>query len=251
VSGRVLGSDGQAISGATVYLDGKVQGGGLFTSARLTTDADGKFDGLQTLPSDPSSELNLWVVPPTRSTSGILHTAVTVTSAGGFLREVRCPDRVPVQGQVKSPDGKDYAGVKVKARALSALEPGQSVSSLEAETSTDENSTYTLHLDPGVWRLDFTPPDAGPHASRLVTVRPDLLSTGGNKILSVPEFNLSKGRTVTGTVTAQSATAVAPAPYAQVRYFRVVTVDRRRSSELLAETVCDDQAGYSVSLPTR
>jgi len=254
VSGRLLGSDGSPIASATVYLEGQVSGGGFFTSARVTSDLDGKFSGLATLPSDPLNPFTLWAVPSARSNSGVLRTAVKVTAAGGFLGEFSCPDRVPVQGQVKRPDGRDYAGVKVKAHALSALEPGQSVSSLEVETTTDENSAYTLHLDPGVWRLDYIAPEPMPRASREVTVRADVSSLGGNKILTVPPLQFSKGRTVIGTVTAlpnAAASLATKVPFAAVRYFRVATVNGHGTSELLAEIICDDQAGYSVSLPAR
>ena len=180
VSGKAVGSDGNAIAGATVYLDGKVQGGGTFTSASVKTDSTGAFT-LHTLASYPSGELSLWVVPPATSLSGQVRTAVTVTADGGFLREVTCPDRVPVQGQVRWPDGRDFPGVKVVARAVAPLDGGLPPPSLKVETTTNENSQFTLHLDPAVWQLDFIPPESLPLASRQVTVRAELLATGGNK----------------------------------------------------------------------
>jgi hypothetical protein len=237
-----------------VYLDGKVPGGGHFTSASVKTAADGKFEGLLTLPSDPFGEMVLWAVPPARSSAGRLRAPVTVTQAGGFLKELRCPDRVPVQGQVRRPDGRDFPGVRVEARAVAPLEPGGTLPSVKVETTTDENSSYTLYLDPAVWRLDFIAPEPLPRASRQVTVKAELSSTAGNKIVQVPAFNFSKGRTVTGTIRgfpSRSATELVLTPYASVRFYRVVTVEGRKTAELLAEGVSDGQASYSVVLPTR
>ena len=70
----------------------------------------------------------------------------------------------------------------------------------------------------------------------------------------MPAFNLSKGRTVTGKISgypSADATSLVPTPYASVRFYRVAPVDGRTVSELIAETVSDDQAGDTVVLPTR
>lgn len=255
VSGRVVGSDGNPIEGATVYLDGKVQGGGTFTSASVKTDATGAFSGLQTLASDPTGELALWAVPPAKSVSGQLRMAVTVTPSGGSLGDLRCPDRVPVQGQVHRPDGRDFPGVKVVAHAVGTADGALPPPSLKVETTTDDNATFTLRLDPGVWKLDFIPPplEGLPLASRQVTVKAELLATGGNKTISMPPLTISKGRTVTGTVTLYPSAGAAPVPvpYASVHYFRVTTIEGKRVAEMLAEGVSDDHASYSVVLPTR
>jgi hypothetical protein len=65
-------------------------------------------------------------------------------------------------------------------------------------------------------------------------------------------FPLSKGRRVSGLVSISGQRMMQPAaPYASVRFFRVVNVEGRPWSLLLAQTLTDQNGTYSTSLPTR
>jgi len=97
----------------------------------------------------------------------------------------------------------------------------------------------------GEYRFDFSPAENLPRVSRFVTVRPA-------QDAELAPFTLSKGRRVTGQVGFSGETLVQPAaPYASIRFFRVVDVEGRRSALLLSQTLTDQNGGYSTTVPTR
>ncbi len=253
VEGRLLEPDGQPLEAATVYVRGKVGGGGQYHSDKVLTDEQGHFE-LRTLPGAPDgSSLNLYVIPPPGTNAGITVQAITIPRTGAQLPDVTCAARLKVRGTLLLPSSSEpAAGVKVMALPI-AETPGwpRSSASVEAPRLTDAEGRFELALDPGQYRLDFIPSQNLPRVSRIVTVRPgENTSTEG--VLSLQPFALSKGRQINGLVRFSGERLVqSSVPYASVRFFRVVNVEGHPSALLLAQTLTSQDGTYSATLPTR
>jgi hypothetical protein len=244
VRGRVLDSQGQPVPGTSVYVTGKVGGGGTFRSASAVTGADGVYT-LRTLPSHPDTPLALYVVPPADTLAGLTRQTALVRRGDTVVQDVRCPNKVEVRGQLLRPEeGAPAAGVKVVATPLREVSgwplPGEQVVG-----TTDESGLYMLRLNPGEYRFDFNAAENLPRVSRFVTVRPA-------EATELAPFPLSKGRGITGQVTMRATDgAVSTASFASLRFFRVVNVEGKPSAVLLAEATADGAGNYVATLPTR
>jgi hypothetical protein len=251
--GRVLGQDGQPVPQATVYLQGKVGGGGQYRSRKVLTGADGAFE-LLTLPSALDSPMTLYAVPPPGSHVGLTLKSIHVPrDATMSSPDVVCGERMKVSGSLLMPsDSLPAAGVRVVAEPLAEV-PGwpRPSFSTEAARPTDDMGRFEIALDPGQYRFDFIPAEALPRVSRIVTVRPGegALSSAA---LELSSFTLSKGRRITGLVGFSGERVAQPAvPYASIRFFRVVNVEGKPSALLLAQTLTDQNGTYSTTVPTR
>lgn len=254
ISGFVQASNQQPIEGATVYVEGIAGGGGKYKSTSTTTDANGMFT-LKTLPSVNNASLELVAVPPPKSQAGQLRARVKIAPTGGDLGEFTAPDKIDVLGSLTLPDGTPATAVVIEATPIASVKGHPQPAGITKGT-TDDTGRFTVRLDPGTYRLDFIPFDNYPRVSRFVKVEPIVGSTGdGFEPITLPNFALSRGRTVTGTVSSiprrLSQTDPVLTPYALVKFFRVVTFDQQRSSILLAEGVADETGKYKVVLPTR
>jgi hypothetical protein len=241
------------VAQATVSLQGKVSGGGQFRSQKVLTDANGVFE-LITLPNETGSAMALSVVPPPGSSASFTLKYVQVPRVSALESpDVTCGERITVRGELKKPsDSQAAAGVKVVAEPLEEI-PGwpRPAFSFEAPRTTDDNGRFELAMDPGRYRFDFIPTEDLPRVSRIVTVQPaDGLSSGTS--LELSSFTLSKGRSVTGQVTFNGTNpALSAAPYASVRFFRVVDVEGKPSALLLSQTLTDQNGAYSTTVPAR
>ncbi len=251
VSGTVVTLRGEPIANATVYVEGVVGGGGIFRSPGVLSDSGGNFS-LTTLRSAPNGTSTLWAIPPAQSSSGILKTAVAVT-APSAIGVFPCPDKVLVQGSLSKADGSAAPGVRVVAVPVEAV-LGKPLPANGGQTATNDDSSFSIKLDPATYRLDFIPGEQLPRVSRFVTVTADADGSGGFKPLQLSDFNLSNGRRITGIVYAfadPSDAQATVAPSASLRFFRLINFQGRQSSVLLAETVSDGRGFYRVTLPTR
>jgi hypothetical protein len=247
VLGRVVDRDGKPVTGASVYLQGKVGGGGQFRSRSVPTGPDGRFE-LRSLPSHPDTPLTLYAVPPPEASAGITVQSTAIPRGGVTLRDIVCPDKLVIQGTLQRPEGLPAAGVRVTAEPVGAVAgwPRPAVGA-EAGSATDEDGVYRLRLNPGEYRFDFIPTENLPRVSRFVTVLPAMN-------LELAPFTLSKGRRVTGLVTLSDPELRGPTPgvpYAAIRFFRVVNVEGAPTAVLLAQTVADSSGNYTATLPTR
>jgi hypothetical protein len=247
VQGRLVNRDGKPVANASVYLQGKVGGGGQFRSRSVLTGTDGRFE-LSSLPSHPDTPLTLYAVPPPSSTSGITFQATAVPRGGTTLRDIVCEDKVILQGTLMRPEGVPAAGARVVAEPVGAVAgwPRPAVG-VEADSATGEDGVYRIRLDPGEYRFDFIPGENLPRVSRFVTVLPA-------ELLELAPFTLSKGRRITGLVTMSEPQLQGPTPgvpYASVRFFRVVNVEGQPTAVMLTQTVADSSGSYAATLPTR
>jgi hypothetical protein len=255
LSGRLVDASGDPVTGAAVLVEGMAGGGGTFRIPAVNTDQLGRFSS-QVLPPFPGTKLTLWGLPNTRSTAGIVRSLVEVPLMGGDLGEVEAPDKVEVKGRILRPggDGPPAAPVIVEAEPVAPIADLPLPQGVTRGDS-DAEGRFLLRLDPAMYRLDFAPREPGlPQVSRFATVPAVPNATGQLEPVLLPDFTLSRGRRVTGMVSSiprrLSTEPPAPAPNASVKFFRVVSVEGRQSSVLLAETLADENGNYSVILPT-
>lgn len=274
VQGIVVDDTGLPVPSAQVILEGPVVGDGTFRSKIVETDLEGRFRVLS-LGSRGEGAFLITIAPPRKSRSAYTQRPVTVsisrpsgsTVAVGALAPCNpnqrpCPveplpkivleNRLVVSGMVTRPGGGGPAadvsvhaslytetiGNSAETRSL-PLEP--------AEAVTREDGSFEMPLEPGIWRFEYTPRDGLPLSSRLVTIKAVDDRTGQKLTAqSLNPVELSWGRTVTGTVTSLGQTL----KYAQLRFFRVTSVEGRPTSILLGSTIADDRGRYRLVLPS-
>lgn len=251
LSGALLDSAGAPIAEAQVLLEGPVEGDGTFRSRLVTTGADGAFT-ITAIPSRVGDNFTLYAVPP--RTSRAAYTSVAVTAAwkdGVFTLTpgtITLADRPRVTGRVLEPDGvTGAANVTIHAIAQDSTGSG-SLPLDEVDAVTAADGTFELPMDPYVWRFEFLPGIDTPLSSRLVTIS----AGGAGQPVALADVVLSRGRTVTGLVTATVNHSAKPteASYAQLRFFRVQTFDGVPASILLGTATADEHGNYQVLLPT-
>jgi len=267
--GLLQTTGGVAVVGASVYLEGPVNGGGEFRSDVVTTNAKGEFR-VNLLPSSSDGAYLLTALPPSPSAAGVVQRQVKAISKVGqpaYLQVVgapdpdvvTCPDKITVIGSLQRPGGTDPAiGATVIARAVEQLKElgNQPLPMGDTEVVTDENGRFTLELDPGIYQVDFIPGGDLPRTTRLITVRAETAAgpDGGapSRTVDLKQTELRNGRQVTGTITAPNLNGDPGfAVNATVRYFRVSPVGGSRTSLLLGEAVTDSMGNYSVTLPAK
>jgi hypothetical protein len=230
-----------------------VGGGGLFRSQKVLTDANGSFE-LLTLASESGNPMTLSVVPPPGSSAGLTQRYVQVPRTSLVQSpDVMCGERMKVRGTLLKPSSSEpAAGVQVVAEPLEDV-PGwpRPAFSFEAPRTTDEGGHFELAMDPGRYRFDFIPTENLPRVSRIVTVRPAEGLSTSETALELSSFTLSKGRSVTGQVSFNGSNRLSAAPYASIRFFRVVDVEGKPSALLLSQTLADQNGGYSTTVPAR
>lgn len=250
LSGVLLDSAGAPIAEAQVLLEGPVEGGGTFRSRLVNTGADGSFK-VTAIPSQVGEHFTLYMVPPRTSRAAATNLAVTAAWVDGNFTltpsTVTLADRPRVSGRVLEPDGvTGAANVSIHAIAQDAT-GGSWLPLDEVDGVTAADGTFELPMDPGVWRFEFLPGIETPLSSRLVTIPAE----GAGQPVPLADVVLSRGRTVSGVVTA-TVTAAKPteASYAQLRFFRVQNFAGVPASILLGTATADAHGNYQVLLPT-
>jgi hypothetical protein len=254
VPGVVLGTDGEPLAGASVLIEGRVVGGSTFRSKVVTTDEKGVY--VVNLLA-PETTYTLTVTPPPGVRSAVTQQQVKVKNAPGTPptldpSSVRCGERLSVTGSVTLPDGPAAANLAVRAVEVAASTTKRPLPLDDVETLTGIDGKYELRLDPGSWRLEFMPVNELPQTSRLITVSPAAAADGGEfPGQSFAPITLPRGRRLTGIVSSSVAGGSAPLINAQVRFFRLTTIEGKRAAVLLGTGITNSAGAYSVILPTR
>lgn len=248
IGGVLLDAEGAPIAEAQVLVEGEVEGGGVFRSRQVNTNADGAFR-LPALPSRADGSFTLYAVPPRTSRAAATAIAVTARWAEGVFTltpsTLPLPDRPRVKGRVLKPDGTTPAA-HVSLHAVAQDETGASpLPRDEVELTTDADGRFEVPMDPGVWRLEVLADVDTPLSSRLVTI------PSGDAV-TLNDVVLSRGRTVSGLVTATTNASAKPteASYAQLRFFRVQSFGGVATSILLGTATADERGNYKVLLPS-
>jgi hypothetical protein len=246
VKGLLRSPSGAPIAGASVHLEGPVEGGGFFRSQIAQTDDGGSFE-LQSL---PSAGLTLLAVPPAGTAAGLLQTTVAI-DGGTDLGGVSAPARIEITGTVRTPDGAPASGVTVIAEPLAALDGNHPLPPSGDQATTDGDANFSLLLDPAQYRIDLVPGDKLARTSRYVTIDP-AQAPGGQQALA--PFVLSLGRSVNGHIEILGADGGSgrSAALARVRFYRRIALEDGGTSSVLLDQAYADQSGsYTVLLPTR
>ncbi len=269
VSGTLVSSDNSRIerdggvyqsapvSGATVYIDGMVAGGGTFRSASVTTGTDGRF-ALSVLPSGPSVPLTLHATPPAGHFAHSVEKAIQVkpgspgspVDLGTFV----CGDRVSVSGVVLTPSGAPAIDAEVRAVAVSTINGQSLTAALPGSVTAKTNAAgrFTMWLEGARYRVDVSA-TGYPFLSNFIDVE-EKGGVLGTSPETPPEreFILSASRKAKGTVRwTDPVRGELPAPYATLRLFRVGTISGLPFTFQIGEAISDPNGNYTLLVPTR
>src|SRR5262249_11625866 len=156
VSGTIFGPDTTPITGASVFVQGTVQGGGSGNVGPAFSASDGIFS-LQTRPEATAGSLQLWVVPPPGALGGLLRAPLDAPAGSPVRRTWNCPPGPPLPGSLLLPDAGPAAGVQLRADPVAAASPASPVPPAGASGTSGEAGTFALRLDPGLYVLEVAP----------------------------------------------------------------------------------------------
>jgi hypothetical protein len=238
----------------------------------LADDMSGKTDFVRAAPTDATGSVNMGLLPGT--TVALRNYDVAVVPPPESLYGVRCipqfplasggtammpanvppivlPRRTSVSGVVRGHDGTPAEGVMILA-TRTAADPASlcasNVGAPPATTTTDDGGVYTLHLDPGTYRLDVDPASGAPF--------PRLTEAGvvvsAATTLDHP-ITLPAGAVVEGTARGPDG---APLPLTAVRFYELACASAaacpggaRVEPTLRAQTRADASGHFRVVIP--
>jgi hypothetical protein len=223
----------------------------------LTPQADGTAHFLRDGLTDATGAASLLLIPGTASASRTYQVAVVPPAgaafaslclpesimAGGTLPEITLPRRKILSGVVTSAAGVPVADVSVTASRDPATAAVCAATGLtSANSRTREDGKFELALDPGVYQLDYDPPE-GSAVPRQTEFGIDVSSDVSRQV------KLPVGALFEGVVRDAVGKAL---PYATVRIFepRCVTAGCTPPPLLRAETLTDADGRYRVVAAT-
>ncbi len=238
VSGTLLDPEGTPVGGATVFVQGTVQGGGWGNTGPGRSADDGTFV-LDTLPQAAAGTLELWAIPPPGSTAGLLRTALDAPAGSPVTGTWTCPPRALLTGTLQLPDAGPFAGASLSAEPVGQADPSLPTPPEGAPGVTSETGTFAIRLDPGTYQLEVQASPGLPAVRSLV-----LVPTTGSQL---EPFRMPTGRTLTARVLRDAGTRVTQA---LVRIYHPVTVqDGGTRALLLGQGVSDESGTVRILLP--
>ena len=238
VSGQILGPDGTPVTGASVFIQGTVVGGGSGNVGPAFSGDAGTF-ALSTLPQAHSGALELWIVPPPGSIAGLVRTAVEVPGGSPVAGSWTCPARPVLAGGMLLPDAGPLTGAAVRVDPVLPLDAVTPLPPAGVSGQTGEAGTFALRLDPAVYQLEVQPGASLPAFRRLVRVT----SSG----VQLPAITLGTGRTLTARVVRDGGALV---PQALLRVYRRESLeDGTAQALLLGQSVSDESGVVRLLLP--
>jgi hypothetical protein len=254
----------QPVSGALVHLRTVLSNDGTGSAVYQrdgTSDASGVVD-LALLPgtSQGSRPYDISVVPSPGSPFGVACFAAYPIDSGlptldpsqgdpPVAATLSLPAKAQLTGTILSADGVAVSGVTISVSRTTA-DPTcpDGVVSPSASATSDRSGSYQLLVDPGVYRIDYSPP-AGAPVPRLTETGVTVPAGGilGRVVQMLP------GALLTGIVRDTSGT---PLPFAGVRFFDVVCSGTdacfgrdRVEPLLLAETHSGGDGNFRAVIP--
>jgi hypothetical protein len=110
VTGRLVDQEGLPLADASVHLQGKTEGNGLFRSQKAVTDAQGSFT-LLSLPSPPDQPHTLYAAPLPKSRAGLTLRVVPIPRTGGGVpRQAHREGLAAAAGQRRPGRGREGPG---------------------------------------------------------------------------------------------------------------------------------------------
>ena len=238
VSGTLVGPDGSPIPGASVFVQGTVQGGGSGNVGPAISASDGIFS-LQTRPEATSGSLQLWVIPPPGALGGLLRTPLDAPAGAPVSGTWTSPSRPLLTGSLLLPDAGPAPGVQLRADPVAAAAPGAPVPPAGGSGTSGEAGSFALRLDPALYVLQVAPGNGLPSLRTFVRVT----TTG----VQLDPVTLRTGRRLTARVLRDAGTIV---PQALVRIYRLVTLDDGTQRALpLGEGISDSSGVVTILLP--
>jgi len=238
VSGPISGPDGNPISGASVFVQGTVQGGGSGNVGPTFSASDGVF-ALQTRPEATSGSLQILVIPPPGALGGLLRAPLDAPPGSPVSGAWTTPSRPLLTGSLLLPDAGPAAGVPLRADPVAASSATSPVPPAGASGTSGEAGTFALRLDPGLYVLELAPGAGLPSVRTFVRV-----TASGAQVAPV---TLRAGRRLTARVLRDAGTIV---PQALVRIYRLVTLDDGTQRALsLGEGISDSDGVATILLP--
>jgi hypothetical protein len=248
---KVQDKSGVAVLGANVTFSTelKVLGGNkAFDSCKATyqrsgfTDATGKVD-LLLMPgsSTANQEYTVAIRSPTSSEAASRYLPkLEVGPNSGALAPIVLEERKKVQGTIFDKDNQPVSGVLVEANGVSSSATKVPVSS--ASAIADDQGSFTIYVDPGVYNLELHPPQSSGLPSFGKTVKVD------NHIVGT-EFQVPLPRLVLGQVTSWDGKNALP--QATVRVYDLVPKTQNpvtHTATLRASSVTDVQGLFNLVL---
>lgn len=238
VSGTLLGPEGSPVAGATVYIQGTVQGGGSGNTGPGRSADDGTF-ALETLPQAAAGTLELWAIPPPDSTAGLLRTTLLAPSGSPVTGTWTCPPRPLLRGTVFLPDGGPFAGASLRADPVAAPDPSLPLPPSGSAGVAGETGTFALRLDPGTYQLEVQASRGLPALRRIV-----LVTASGAQL---DPFQVPTGRQLTARVLRDAGTHVSQALVSIYR--QVLLEDGTPHALLLGQGISDESGTVRILLP--
>jgi hypothetical protein len=244
LSGTVVDSSGAALASVPVYA--RSTDDEPWTLARSAiTDSNGAFSlvlrgGTYTVEAAPPASPGSPAISPVQKVVVPLQAAADGGVAqGGGIRLV-CPSKLHRTGLVLTADGSP-AGANYQVTATRLGDPLLTTRSATS-TATATGGTFELTGDPGIYRLEITPPLSAGLPRRIVQVTLDPNGPG-----TLPTVQIDAPLTVVGTVHGTPAGGSdRPVAGAMVNFFGL---DSSGSSILLGSALTDQNGSYTCVLP--
>lgn len=238
VSGTLVGPDGSPVAGASIFVQGKVVGGGSGNVGPALSADDGSFSILTLAQAAPGT-LELWAIPPAGSAAGLLRTALEAPPGAPVTGRWTCPARPLLAGALLLPDAGPRVGARVRADPIAAVALDLPLPPAGASAVTGETGLFAIRLDPAVYQLEVEGTADAPALRQFAR-----LTTAG---LQLGTIVLPSGRRLTARVLRESGTSVAQA---LVRVYRQVTLeDGTPRALLLGEGVSNESGLVTILLP--
>jgi hypothetical protein len=249
----VRGRDGTPVKGAAVTFRTEVKAlapNKHFEQCSATysrtsySDASGKVSLLLLPGSSTASQVyEVTVISPPTSAYASQWFETPVGPAGGTREDIVLEPRYRLSGTVTRRDtGALVTGVTIEARGVASGSSTEKIPATTATATTDKDGAYELHVDPGIYNLELSPPQSSGLPSLGITAKRIDADVVGK------EFVIPSPKVLLGTVLDPSGK---PLSSAQVQMFELVPKTEKpltQSATLRASSVTNADGLFGLLL---